>query len=56
MLVYADSPMYCACWYDLDPIQGQGHAALTVSLLAGPYFKEYRIFVACTYIARAVSK
>ena len=19
--------MYCACWYDLDPIQGQGHVA-----------------------------
>ena len=34
------SHMYCACWYDLDTIQGQvqGHgAAMTVSPLPGPF-------------------
>ena len=27
------SYMYCTCWYDLDPIQGQVHVAMTVSPL-----------------------
>jgi len=27
--------MYCACWCDLDPIQGQDHAAMTVSSFRG---------------------
>jgi len=32
--------VYCVCWCDLDQIQGQGHAAMTVSPLSGLFFSN----------------
>jgi len=42
------SYMYCACWRDLDTIQGQGHAAVTVSTLLGPLFQNRTSWVSGT--------
>jgi len=36
-----------ACWYDLDPIQGQGHTAMTISPLQGPLLKLLLVLLTC---------
>jgi len=33
--------MYCVCWYDLDPIQGHGHAVMTISM--GHFYVYYTL-------------
>jgi len=44
--------MYCACRYDLDPIQGQdqGHGAMTVSPFRAIFnLRAYRVTNLCSF-------